>query len=80
MDPDKSVLLHYLPEDVIELHNIFDDHWASRVLQEKTQRIIINDEELMGFLSIANNATFGFFKIPLKASANIYLLIVTPHV
>jgi hypothetical protein len=77
---NKSITLQYLPEHVIELNNMKDNHWANRVIRENIKTVILNDTELTDFLNTANNATFGFFKVRTKTCYEVYLMIVSPHV
>ena len=80
---NKSVALQYLPEhaiEPIELDNLKDDHWANRVIREKTNRVTLSDTELTDFLYTANNATFGFIKVRTKTSYEHYLMILNPLV
>lgn len=80
---DKLVALQYLPEhtiEAIELDNLKDDHWANRVIREKTNRVTLNDAELTDFLYTANNGTFGFINVRTKTSYEVYLMILSPLV
>lgn len=67
-DPDKqnkSFIIQYSLEDIIDLDHMSKNHWVNKVIvsEKEVKEVGLYDLELDEFLIAANFATFGFFRI-----------------
>jgi hypothetical protein len=64
-DQDKSFIVHYSQENIIELDHMSKNHWVNRIIgsEGEAKEVSLYDLELDDFLIAAKFATFGFFRI-----------------
>lgn len=64
-DQDKSFIIQYSQEDIIELNQVSKNHWVNRIIgsEREAKEVSLYDLETDDFLIATNFATFGFFRI-----------------
>jgi hypothetical protein len=76
---DRSVILQYSLENVIELSGINANHWAGRAIKGKMQRTSLSEDDLSDFLITTDNSSFGLFNVRSNTISNTYLMMISPN-
>jgi hypothetical protein len=63
-EPSKSICICVSKEEIIELGDN-EEYWAGRAIANEHRPTSISEQEMMDFLSITENSTFGIFEIRL---------------
>jgi hypothetical protein len=73
---DKSFMIQYSQEDIIELNHMANNQWISRIIGSgEAKEVSLFDPELDDFLIATNFATFGLFRI----NYHVYYVMLAQH-
>jgi hypothetical protein len=77
-DQDKSFIVHYSQENIIELDHMSKNHWVNRIIgsEGEAKEVSLYDLELDDFLIAAKFATFVFFRINYE---ECYFIMLADH-
>jgi hypothetical protein len=77
-DQDKSFIIQYSQEDIIELDHVSKNHWVNRIIgsEREAKEVSLFDLETDDFIIATNFATFGFFRINYD---ECYFVMLTNH-